>query len=157
VSHQGTTAKTHYSRTVPGRTPAWNGPFSLTTPPATPAADVSGLLIEYCLPNPIYLVDEEYWPSIHITGNGLDLEIHKPVSLPVTSVTTSPLALGNQSSDVYCTLVRISSSHTLTANVMTDNHDLLIHCLQGRFCGRTDRLFRSALRILVQPRTSASC
>jgi hypothetical protein len=46
----------------PGRTPAWNGPTVLTTPPPAPTIVVNGLLIEYCLPYPLYLVDPDPWP-----------------------------------------------------------------------------------------------
>jgi hypothetical protein len=96
----------------PGRTPVWNGPMSITTPPPSPAAIVRGLLIEYLIPYPFHVYDADPWPSIRVKIDGTEFEIQKPLpSLPGTIPASSSLCA--QGTDICCTVLRVTSQKPL--------------------------------------------
>lgn len=94
----------------PDHVPLSNGPLTQATPPAVPTArfQEDGQLIEFLLPFPMHVVDPNPWPLLAVPLNKQTLFIHKPVL--IGQRLEAPERLGNEAPDVFCSIIRVSST-----------------------------------------------
>jgi hypothetical protein len=92
----------------PSHVPLTNGPLPVTTPPITPTAkfEEDGQMLEFLVPFPMHIVDPKPWASLEVSLGGRSVFVHKPV--PVTDRLIATGRLGNESPDVYSSILRVS-------------------------------------------------
>src|SRR5713101_4624140 len=85
-------------------------PFRIVTPPSATGKkpDSDGLLVEYLLGYPVHILDDQTWPAIRYMFGDRPLDIQKPIS--VSPPWQPDQRAGNESPDVYCTILRVASS-----------------------------------------------
>jgi hypothetical protein len=92
----------------PEKLPLSNGPFVQTTPPLVPKFRLSedGHLFEFLLPFPIHLVDDQPWTPLQFKLGDRFAFIEKPVFVAQSHAPSG--RIGNEVSDAFCTVVRVS-------------------------------------------------
>src|SRR5207302_884196 len=83
----------------------------IVTPPITTGdnLDGDGFLAEYLLGYPVHILDDQPWPPLRYMLRDRPLEILKPISVS-TPRWQPDKRIGNESPDVYCTILRVKSS-----------------------------------------------
>jgi len=91
-----------------GHIPLTNGPLPVTTPPtaSTATSGEDGQLLEFMVPFPMHIVDPKSWVPLEVSLGSRSVFIHKPV--PVSDRLISTGRLGNESPDLYSSILRIS-------------------------------------------------
>ena len=87
--------------------PLSNGPFAATTPPVEPRfrLDADGQLVEFLIPFPIHLVDEQPWEPLRCKLGNQIVSIQKPLSIVQGYAPAG--RIGNEVSGALCSIIRV--------------------------------------------------
>jgi hypothetical protein len=92
----------------PSHMPLSNGPIRTVNGPAQPthALDSDRSEMEYLLPFPFHATDPNPWPAICFLSKGIPITIYRPIG--TTARHSTPIQMGNEEADAYCTVIRVS-------------------------------------------------